>query len=313
MWFRLAHHRIRRRHPAHEGHSQPARRSGASSCSRACTWSSKGSPGARGAPAKSGSNRLVFIGRRLDGDKITGGFAAAWPPVRSIAPRGRTRSALRRGLAVYARCDSDEAEFPEGLGDRDGGPPCVKPGCPPIETAIMAIQKHARPGCSRSKTITKMLDFDTSQQSDENPNVVPLKRNRKHVVLHESGHPVTRDGPVSRRSDVLVPAFAELQSSHVLALFSVPDRPLPLADRLADRLAVCIWTCRARWLPTGTPLTFHPCHGLGLFLLWSLLPSIVASLFMSTIDHVAVGAETDRALLRIVCHTFAGFSQCILT
>src|SRR5436309_15698199 len=42
---------------------------------------------------------------------------------------------------------------------------------------------------------------------------------------------------------------------------------------------ICTWPRTT--VQTGTPLTFQPCQGEGLFLLWSLLTSMTASLSLS--------------------------------
>jgi hypothetical protein len=47
--------------------------------------------------------------------------------------------------------------------------PCVKPGCPPIETAIMAILKHEPPRLFKVQHTINEITFDHVYDLIENP------------------------------------------------------------------------------------------------------------------------------------------------
>src|SRR5262249_3515599 len=91
-------------------------------------------------------------------------------------------------------------------------------------------------------------------------------------------------------------------------------------------IGVCIWpitlptgspsficTLPRTMVYTGSPLTFHPPQGVGWFLLCSLLGSIVASLFMSTIVRSPSDPTRIVPFLGYICQTLATFSLWTLT
>jgi G3E family GTPase len=135
----------------------------------------EGRPGRAWAASENRINRLVFIGRKLDRDMITAGFKrcffsgaedGAGPP----DPFGR------RNLEV-SPFTLDQIRFwmRQNFGFPHDAPivikevPCVKPGCPPIETTIMAILSHEPPRLFKVQRTINEITFDNIYDLIENP------------------------------------------------------------------------------------------------------------------------------------------------
>ncbi len=110
----------------------------------------EGRPGRPWQPGETRFNRLVFIGRQLDQDAITRGFKTCFytggddTPVR---PDPFSQSSEISPLTL----DQIRYWMRQNFGFAKDVPivvkevPCVKPACPPVETAIVAILKSEPP------------------------------------------------------------------------------------------------------------------------------------------------------------------------
>jgi G3E family GTPase len=120
-------------------------------------------------------NRLVFIGRRLDAAKIRAGFLAclAAPGDQGPAvpdPFGRVNVEISP-----ARLDQIRYWMRQNFGFPKDAPivvkevPCVKPGCPPIETAIVAVLRNEPPRLFKVQHPLDEITFDHCYDLIENP------------------------------------------------------------------------------------------------------------------------------------------------
>ncbi len=133
----------------------------------------EGKPGRAWEANEERLNRLVFIGRKLDEEKITAGFAGC---ISSTADRTSDGDPFARFIEVspYAL---DQIRY--WLRQNFGMPkdaaivikevPCVKPACPPVETAIMAMQKNAPPRLFKVQKPINEITFDHIYDLIENP------------------------------------------------------------------------------------------------------------------------------------------------
>ena len=135
----------------------------------------EGRPGRAWSADEKRLNRLVFIGRNLDQDAITRGF---------------------RDCLCTAECDLSQKPDPFGRQLLEISPytleqirywmrqnfgfarevpivvkevPCVKPTCPPIETAIMAILRNEPPRHFKIQRPINEITFDNVYDLIENP------------------------------------------------------------------------------------------------------------------------------------------------
>jgi G3E family GTPase len=118
-------------------------------------------------------NRLVFIGRKLDQDKITAGFKGCLagaddrasegdPFARFIEVSPYTLDQIRYWLRQNFAMPKDTPIMIKEV-------PCVKPACPPVETAIMAMQKNAPPRLFKVQKPINEITFDHIYDLIENP------------------------------------------------------------------------------------------------------------------------------------------------
>ena len=118
-------------------------------------------------------NRLVFIGRKLDEDKIKAGFAGCLstsedrategdPFARFIEISPYTLDQIRHWLRQNFQMPKDTPIIIKEV-------PCVKPACPPVETAIMAMQKNAPPRLFKVQKPISEITFDHIYDLIENP------------------------------------------------------------------------------------------------------------------------------------------------
>jgi G3E family GTPase len=138
-------------------------------------WDFEGRPGRTWAPDESRMNRLVFIGRNLDAEKIKRGFDGCLfvPGSRDAAtnsdPFGRyieispyTLEQIRYWMRQNFNFNKDVAILIKEV-------PCVKDKCPPIETAIMAMQPNAPPRAFKVQKPINEITFDHIYNLIENP------------------------------------------------------------------------------------------------------------------------------------------------
>jgi G3E family GTPase len=135
----------------------------------------EGKPGRRWSAGEERINRLVFIGRKLDAAKIRAGFMACLsaPGDQATAapdPFGRFNVEISP-----ARLDQIRYWMRQNFGFPKDAPivvkevPCVKPGCPPIETAIVAVLKNEPPRLFKVQRPIDEITFDHVYDLIENP------------------------------------------------------------------------------------------------------------------------------------------------
>jgi len=121
-------------------------------------------------------NRLVFIGRNLDQEKIAEGFRHCISGGKGDASAGRDPfgrdesedvSPLRLDQIRYWM--RQNFGFPQDIPIVIKEVPCVKPGCPPIETAIMAILVKEPPRLFKVQQPISQITFDHVYDLIENP------------------------------------------------------------------------------------------------------------------------------------------------
>ncbi|HEY7297513.1 MAG TPA: GTP-binding protein [Xanthobacteraceae bacterium] len=136
----------------------------------------EGKPGRPWREGEERLNRLVFIGRKLDQGKIAEGFRNCMSRANGNAssrddPFGRDASEevspftldqirywMRQNFAFAKEVPIVIKEVP-----------CVKPGCPPIETAIMAILENEPPRLFKVQQPINQITFDHVYDLIENP------------------------------------------------------------------------------------------------------------------------------------------------
>jgi hypothetical protein len=133
----------------------------------------EGKPGRPWQAGEERVNRCVFIGRNLDRDKIIEGFAGCMsggddrasdgdPFARFIEVSPYTLDQIRYWLRQNFGMPKDTAIVIKEV-------PCVKPACPPVETAIIAMQKNAPPRLFKVQKPINEITFDHIYDLIENP------------------------------------------------------------------------------------------------------------------------------------------------
>jgi G3E family GTPase len=134
----------------------------------------EGRPGRSWAQEEERLNRLVFIGRDLDKDKITQGFLSC------ISTNGDNGSAevdpfgnkIDVSKFVYDQIRywmQTILEFPPDAPIVIKEVPCVKAGCPPVETALMVFLKGEPPRVFKILARVHEVTFDHVYDLIENP------------------------------------------------------------------------------------------------------------------------------------------------
>ena len=134
----------------------------------------EGKPGREWGAGEDRLNRLVFIGRKLDQEKITQGFkdclfTAGEASSVSPDPFGRNVEVSPFTLDQIRYWMRQNFRFPKDAPIVIKEVPCVKPGCPPIETAIMAILKNEPPRLFKIQRTINDITFDHVYDLIENP------------------------------------------------------------------------------------------------------------------------------------------------
>jgi G3E family GTPase len=134
----------------------------------------EGRPGRAWETDRERINRLVFIGRDLNNDKIVQGFRDCLytgGPVETAKPDpfGRDVEISPLTLDQIRYWMRQNFDFPKGIPIVIKEVPCVKPSCPPIETAIMVILKNEPPRHFKIQQTINDITFDHVYDLIENP------------------------------------------------------------------------------------------------------------------------------------------------
>jgi G3E family GTPase len=135
----------------------------------------EGRPGRAWAEDEERLNRLVFIGRDLDKEKITQGFMNCITTENgadsseAIDPFGRKQDVSSFTLDQIRYWVQTILTFPPDAPIVVKEVPCVKAGCPPVETAIMVFLKNEPPRMFKILARINEVTFDHVYNLIENP------------------------------------------------------------------------------------------------------------------------------------------------
>ena len=135
----------------------------------------EGRPGRQWAAGEERTNRLVFIGRELDREKIAGGFRNCFATDNGngsseVDPFGREHLDISPFTVDQIRYwTRQNLNFPAEAPIVVKEVPCVKPGCPPIETAILVFLKGEPPRLFKIQRPVNDVTFDDVYNLIENP------------------------------------------------------------------------------------------------------------------------------------------------
>ena len=135
----------------------------------------EGRPGRRWAEDEQRLNRLVFIGRDLDREKITQGFMscitndADAAATEEVDPFGRKQDVSSFTLDQIRYWVQTILTFPPDAPIVIKEVPCVKAGCPPVETAIMVFLPGEPPRVFKILARINEVTFDHVYNLIENP------------------------------------------------------------------------------------------------------------------------------------------------
>ena len=135
----------------------------------------EGRPGRPWAEGEDRLNRLVFIGRDLDGEKITAGFKNCISTgngdngASEIDPFGRKQDVSSFTLDQIRYWVQTILTFPPDAPMVIKEVPCVKAGCPPVETAIMVFLQNEPPRVFKILARINEVTFDHVYNLIENP------------------------------------------------------------------------------------------------------------------------------------------------
>lgn len=134
----------------------------------------EGRPGRAWADGEERTNRLVFIGRDLDAGKITSGFQACLATDNGsgsaeVDPFGQKIDVSTFVFDQIRYWVRTILEFPGDAPIVIKEVPCVKEGCPPVETAIMVFLKNEPPRVFKILARVHEVTFDHVYNLIENP------------------------------------------------------------------------------------------------------------------------------------------------
>jgi len=135
----------------------------------------EGRPGRAWAGAEERINRLVFIGRNLDKNKITDGFMQCITTENGassaddVDPFGRKQDVSKFTLEQIRYWVQTILTFPPDAPIVVKEVPCVKAGCPPVETAILVFLKNEPPRTFKILARINEVTFDHVYNLIENP------------------------------------------------------------------------------------------------------------------------------------------------
>jgi G3E family GTPase len=138
-------------------------------------WDFEGRPGRPWSAGEERINRLIFIGRALDRDKIAEGFegcfytAGSRDPATDADPFGRYIEISPYTLEQIRYWMRQNFNFPKEVPIVIKEVPCMKDKCPPIETSIMAMEKNAPPRMFKVQKPINEITFDHIYNLIENP------------------------------------------------------------------------------------------------------------------------------------------------
>ena len=135
----------------------------------------EGRPGRPWAEQEERLNRLVFIGRDLDKESITQGFlncitsTNGASSTEDVDPFGRKQDVSNFTLDQIRYWVQTILSFPPDAPIVVKEVPCVKAGCPPVETAIMVFLKNEPPRTFKILARINEVNFDHVYNLIENP------------------------------------------------------------------------------------------------------------------------------------------------
>jgi G3E family GTPase len=136
----------------------------------------EGRPGRPWTEGEERLNRLVFIGRDLDGEKITAGFNQCISTENGnngspseIDPFGRRQDVSSFTLDQIRYWMQTILTFPPDAPIVIKEVPCVKAGCPPVETALMVFLQNEPPRVFKILARINEVTFDHVYNLIENP------------------------------------------------------------------------------------------------------------------------------------------------
>jgi G3E family GTPase len=134
----------------------------------------EGRPGRPWAEGEERLNRLVFIGRDLDGERIREGFencisTGNGAGSSEIDPFGRKQEVSSFTLDQIRYWVQTILTFPPDAPIVIKEVPCVKAGCPPVETAIMVFLQNEPPRVFKILARINEVTFDHVYNLIENP------------------------------------------------------------------------------------------------------------------------------------------------
>ena len=136
----------------------------------------EGRPGRAWAEGEERLNRLVFIGRDLDKRHITEGFLSCitsadgdGAAVDEVDPFGRKQDVSNFTLDQIRYWVQTILTFPPDAPMVIKEVPCVKAGCPPVETAIMVFLPSEPPRVFKILARINEVTFDHVYNLIENP------------------------------------------------------------------------------------------------------------------------------------------------
>jgi len=136
----------------------------------------EGRPGRAWAEAEDRLNRLVFIGRNLDKEKITRGFMncittgnGASASADDVDPYGKKQEVSKFTLDQIRYWVQTILTFPPDAPIVIKEVPCVKAGCPPVETALLVFLKNEPPRTFKILARINDVTFDHVYNLIENP------------------------------------------------------------------------------------------------------------------------------------------------
>ena len=135
----------------------------------------EGRPGRAWAETEQRMNRLVFIGRNLNKDKITQGFMncittdGEYASADDVDPYGKKQEVSKFTIDQIRYWVQTILEFPPDAPIVVKEVPCVKAGCPPVETALMVFLKNEPPRTFKMLARINDVTFDHVYNLIDNP------------------------------------------------------------------------------------------------------------------------------------------------